>query len=280
MTSHIITSGNPLLWLGNWNTQAITLLKSHHLPVAEAGRVGPIIRAVTDLFIRHARELWLQRAKDSPRKKSHYPRQYRSSHDPTAPLARPPPSRPPLRLTPLGVYHRSLRTQDGQHPHLQPISAETTSYDSNSSFCHFASLQRNDISCLSKAIIRQLQALGPQLSPCNCDNPCARFPTDASAPCRNAMNKTECTSSNCSNHQCTNRLTSIPVHLLPILRVINSQAGIFGYALYTTTLISMMYSQGFLFRWKPEHKQKPNHKDSLLPFDLFSLLCNLKTSLL
>jgi hypothetical protein len=92
MTSHIITSGNPLLWLGNWNTQAITLLKSHHLPASEAGRVGPIIRAVTDLFIRHAQELWLQRAKDSPRKKSHSPRQYHSSHDPTAPLARPPPS--------------------------------------------------------------------------------------------------------------------------------------------------------------------------------------------
>jgi hypothetical protein len=112
------------------------------------------------------------------------------------------------------------------------------SYDSNSSLCHFASLQRNDISCLSNATIRQLQALGPQLSPCNCDNPCARFPTDDSPPCRNAINKTECTSSNCSNHQCTNRLTSVPAHLLPILRVISSHAGVFGYALYTTTLVS------------------------------------------
>ena len=29
--------------------------------------------------------------------------------------------------------------------------------------------------------------------------------------------------------------------------------------------------QGFLFRWKPEHKQNPNHKDSLFLFNLFFL---------
>jgi len=94
MASHILTSGNPLLWLGIWNTQSIYVLKSFDLPSDEQGRVGPIIRAVTDIFIRMARDLWLQRAKDCPRPKSFH---YRSR----TPLpARPPTPRPMSRLTP------------------------------------------------------------------------------------------------------------------------------------------------------------------------------------
>jgi hypothetical protein len=69
MATHILTSGNPLLWLGCWNTQALYLLKSFDLPAAEQGRVGPVIRAVTDIFIRMARDLWLLRATDSPKPK-------------------------------------------------------------------------------------------------------------------------------------------------------------------------------------------------------------------
>ena len=57
MASHILSSGNPLLWLGIWNTQSIYILKSFELPPNEEGRVGPVIRAVTDIFIRTAKDL-------------------------------------------------------------------------------------------------------------------------------------------------------------------------------------------------------------------------------
>ena len=43
IASHILTSGNPLLWLGNWNTQSLYILKSFDLPTTKQGRVGPII---------------------------------------------------------------------------------------------------------------------------------------------------------------------------------------------------------------------------------------------
>jgi hypothetical protein len=178
IASHIITSGNPLLWLGNWNTQAISLLKSHTLPGAESGREGPIIRAITDIFLRQASALWLQRAKDSPRARTTLVRRHYSSHDPTAPLAQPPQMRPRILLSPLGAHHRNLRIQEGRHPYLERIPLDAPSHDSNSIYCHPASLLRNDSTCLSKPTIRQLQAFGPKLSPCSCDNQCARFPTD------------------------------------------------------------------------------------------------------
>jgi hypothetical protein len=226
MASHIKTAGNPLLWLGNWNTQSLYLLKSFELPSYEQGRVGPIIRAVTDIFIRMARDLWLLRAQNSPRLKGS---RYRTR---TLPQAQPPRTRPLMRMTPLGAQHRLGRIQTGAHPHLQKIQESAISYDSNSSYCHFAALERNDTSCLPKSIIRTLQRPAQPLSPCNCSTPCSRYPIDASSPCRNALNRTECTAGNCMNRLCTNRLTAVPTYCLPVLRVVSSSMGIFGYALF------------------------------------------------
>jgi hypothetical protein len=232
MASHILTSGNPLLWLGNWNTQSIFLLKSFNLPSAEEQRVGPIIRAVTDIFIRHARELWLQRATDSPRTATRPNKHYQ-------PLRiRPPSSRPVQRITALGVIHRSLRIQSGAHPHLRKIQEIAQTHDSNSSQCHFASLERNDTSCLPKRIVRSLYAPSQFITPCNCITSCSKYPDSLTSPCRNALNNTECTAANCTNRDCTNRLTAIPAYLLPILRVVSSPSGVFGYALYNTTPIA------------------------------------------
>ena len=45
----------------------------------------------------------------------------------------------------------------------------------------------------------------------------------------------ECTAGNCSNRICTNRLTAIPAYLLPVLRVVSSPNGIFGYVLFCPT---------------------------------------------
>ena len=170
MASHILTSGNPLLWMGNWNTQSVYLLKTFNLPAYEQGRVGPIIRAVTDIFIRMAWDLWLLRATDSPRPKG-FRHRSRSAFQ-----ARPPVLRPVMRMTPLGAIHRLSRIQIGEHPHLQRISDAVSTHDSHSTYCHQASLERNDTSCLPKRIIRTLQLPAQPLSPCNCSTPCSRFP--------------------------------------------------------------------------------------------------------
>ena len=181
-----MNSGNPLLWLGNWNTQSITLLKSLQLPSNERERVGPIIRAVTDIFIRAARNLWLQRAKDSPYRPqaASCPNTYRS-------FPRPPTMRPLQRITPLGVIHRSIRIQEGAHPHLRRLPDNAASHDSNSSLCHASSLMRNDTSCLPTRITRELLSPGLALTPCQCTSSCTKFPAAPLPPCRNAANNAE-----------------------------------------------------------------------------------------
>ena len=125
-----------------------------------------------------------------------------------------------------------MRIQHGVHPHLQKIHIDAVTHDANSSHCHPASLTRNDTSCLPKRIIRTLQSSAQPLSPCNYSAPCSRYPLDSSAPCRNALNRSECTAGNCLNKFCTNRLTAIPPYLLPSLRVVSSTAGVFGYVLF------------------------------------------------
>ena len=94
----------------------------------------------------------------------------------------------------------------GTHPHLRRIQEGDATHDSNSSSCHAASLLRNDISCLPRPIARLLQTPSIPLSPCNCIAPCTGYPIDSNPPCRNALNRTECTMDNCISHACTNRL--------------------------------------------------------------------------
>jgi hypothetical protein len=176
-----------------------------------------------------ALDLWLQRAKDCPQPKGL--RHRRSLVQP----ARPPTPRQMIHLTPLEAHHRLLKIQIGAHPHFEKIQDAATTYDANSSHCHHASLLRNDTSCLPARIIKTLQASVPLLSPCNCSTACTRYPLDSTSPCRNALNRTECTAGNCANRLCTNRLTAIPAYLLPALRAISSPNGIFGYALFCPT---------------------------------------------
>ena len=195
MASHIINSGNPQLWMGNWNTQSITLLKSLNLPPNERERVGPVIRAITDIFIRSARSLWLQRAKDSPRPK-HFADWGRTRLPPSQ---RPPRTRPLQRITPLGALHRSIRIHEGTHPYLQRISDRATSHDSNSGLCHPSSLLRNDTSCLPGRLAQKLRKPALALSPCHCASPCVKYPSDSQPPCRNVTNNVECSQSNCDN---------------------------------------------------------------------------------
>jgi hypothetical protein len=179
-----------------------------------------------------ARDLWLLRARSSPK---NYNTRLRPRNRPPA---RPPTPRPMMRMTPLGAHHRLLRIQTGNHPHLQKIHEAATTYDANSRHCHQASLERNDTSCLPKKLIQALQKPSPALSPCHCSTPCTGHPTDSSPPCRNALNRRECTAGNCSNRCCTNRLTAISPYMLPALRVVSSERGIFGYALFNPLPLS------------------------------------------